>query len=60
MENHQEPLVWRSFDEFSRERREARRNQELEEVQIKSDYKKWFFIGGGILLAYYLLRGRKK
>lgn len=60
MDEFDQPLQWRSFDEFVKERREARRVQNLDEVEVKSDFKKWFIIGGGVLLAYYLLRGRKK
>lgn len=59
MSEFEQPITWISFDEFSQPRREARRNQELEEVEIKSDFGKWLLIGGGVLLAYYLFRGRK-
>lgn len=29
----------------------------LPTVEVKSDFKKWLFIGGGVLVALYLLRG---
>lgn len=37
-------------------------NQVLPEVQVKSDFGKYLLIGGGVLLAYYLLtkKGRKE
>ena len=31
-----------------------------DEVEVKSDFSKWFLVGGGVLLAWYLLRGKKK
>lgn len=35
-------------------------NYNLPEVQVKSDFGKYLLIGGGVLLAIYLLRGKKK
>ena len=36
------------------------KNYNLPEVQVKSDFGKYLLIGGGVLLAIYLLRGKKK
>jgi hypothetical protein len=35
-------------------------NYNLPEVQVKSDFGKYLLIGGGVLLAIYFLRGKKK
>lgn len=35
-------------------------NYNLPEVEVKSDFGKYLLIGGGVLLAIYLLRGKKK
>lgn len=35
-------------------------NYNLPEVKVKSDFSKYLLIGGGVLLAIYLLRGKKK
>ena len=35
-------------------------NYNLPEVTVKSDFGKYLLIGGGVLLAIYLLRGKKK
>ena len=35
-------------------------NYNLPEVRVKSDFGKYLLIGGGVLLAIYLLRGKKK
>ena len=35
-------------------------NYNLPEVQVKSDFGKYLLIGGGVLLAIYLLRGKRK
>lgn len=35
-------------------------NYNLPEVKVKSDFGKYLLIGGGVLLAIYLLRGKKK
>ena len=35
-------------------------NYNLPEVQVKSDFGKYLLIGGGVLLAIYPLRGKKK
>lgn len=35
-------------------------NYNLPEVQVKSDFGMYLLIGGGVLLAIYLLRGKKK
>lgn len=35
-------------------------NYNFPEVQVKSDFGKYLLIGGGVLLAIYLLKGKKK
>lgn len=40
-----------SFRDFVRNRRE---NQELPEVEVKSDYRKLLLIGGCVVLSFYL------
>ena len=45
-----------SFDDFVRQRRE---NQELPEVEVKSDLSKWLLLGGCVVFGYYLWRNIK-